>query len=299
MSANSKSLTEGQGFVRRAYPSAKLCIRGHEFAWGTRTFIVGIVNTTTDSFSGDGTGADPRAAAELARRMESEGADWIDIGGQSSRPGAVEVSSDVEAARVVPCIRAVRQVTDLPISVDTFHAAVARESLAAGADAVNDIFGLRRDSEMARVVAESGAALVAMHNQRGRKFHDVVDDIASGFEATLAICKAHQVPFERVVLDPGFGFGWTPEQNLEMLRRLPELHRSNLPLMVGTSRKSTIGFVLDLPAEERLEGTAATVALAIAGGADMVRVHDVREMARVVRMADAVVRANWRSRAAP
>ncbi len=282
----------------RSYHAASLSLSGREFAWGSRTYVMGIINVTPDSFSGDGLDGDSAAAVRQALAMEAAGADWLDIGGQSSRPGAVELSAEDEARRVVPCIEAVRAATRLPISVDTFHAAVARAAIAAGADAVNDIWGLRHDQEMARLFAEGGAALIAMHNQRGRRFHGVAGDVVAGFEATLALCARHGIPLERVILDPGFGFGWTPEQNLEMLRRLPELWRFELPLLLGTSRKSTIGFVLDAPVEERLEGTAATVALSIAGGADIVRVHDVREMVRVARVSDAVVRANWRHEAA-
>jgi dihydropteroate synthase len=161
---------------------------------------------------------------------------------------------------------------------------------------VNDITGLRGDPAMAEVVAQSGGALVAMHNQRGREVHDVVGDIAAGFDVSLKLAADAGINPGRIILDPGFGFGWTPEQNLEMVRRLPELGRFELPLLIGPSRKSTIGFVLDLPVKERLEGTSAAVALAIAGGADIVRVHDVREMRRVCLVADAIVRDNWRAK---
>jgi 2-amino-4-hydroxy-6-hydroxymethyldihydropteridine diphosphokinase len=178
----------------------------------------------------------------------------------------------------------------LPISVDTYHAAVARASLKAGADAVNDIWGLRKEPEMAQVVAEAGAAIIAMHNQRGRESGPVTRLVREGFLATLAICDAHGIPPAHVILDPGFGFGWTPEENLQMLDELAEFATLGLPLLVGTSRKSTIGHVLGgAPADDRLMGTAATVALAIANGADIVRVHDVAEMVQVTRMSDAVI----------
>ncbi len=280
--------------LTRTYAAPALRIRDRDFRWGERTWIMGIINVTPDSFSGDGLGGDPAAAAALARRFEAEGADILDIGAESSRPGAQELESDEELRRLLPCLEAVRAATSLPISVDTYHAAVAEAAIAAGADAVNDIWGLRRDPAMATVVARAGVPLIAMHNQRGRPFHDVAGDIAGGFEATLAIAAQAGIPPAHIILDPGFGFGWTPEQNLEMLRRLPELWRFELPLLVGTSRKSTIGLVLDLPVDQRLEGTAATVALAIAAGADLVRVHDVAAMARVARMSDAIVRANLR-----
>ncbi len=277
----------------RVYRAPSAVIRGREFRWGARTFIMGIINVTPDSFSGDGLGADAEAAAALARRFEAEGADIIDIGAESSRPGAEELDPAEELRRLLPPLRAVRRATTLPISVDTYHAAVAAAALEAGADAINDIWGLRRDPEMAAVVARAGCHLIAMHNQRGRPFHDVLGDIAAGFDVTLETAAAAGIPPDRVILDPGFGFGWTPEQNLEMLRRLPGLWPFQLPLLVGTSRKSTIGYVLDAPVDQRLEGTAATVALAIGAGADIVRVHDVAAMCRVARVADAVVRANW------
>lgn len=255
---------------------------------------MGIMNVTPDSFSGDGLAGNLDAVVSLAREFEAAGADVIDVGGESTRPGAAPIDVEEETRRVLPAIRAVREATSLPVSIDTCHAAVAEAALCAGADIVNDITGLRGDPEMAAVVARHAAPLVAMHNQRGREFHDVACDIAAGFEASLAIAAAAGIDRARVILDPGFGFGWAPEHNLEMIRRLPELWRFELPLLVGPSRKSTIGLVLDLPVEQRLEGTAATVALAIAGGADIVRVHDVREMVRVCRMADAIARDHWR-----
>ncbi len=254
-----------------------------------------IINVTPDSFSGDGTGGDPAKAAELARRFEAAGADIIDIGAESSRPGAEALDATTELERLMPSLEAVRAATSLPISVDTYHAATARRALEAGADIVNDIWGLRCDPEMARVAAEAGAPVVAMHNQRGRPFREVISDIACGFEASLAIAADAGIPPSRIILDPGFGFGWTPEQNLEMVRRLRELWRFELPLLLGPSRKSTIGFVLDAPVDQRLEGTAAVAALAIAGGVDILRVHDVEQMVKVARMADAVVRGRWRA----
>jgi dihydropteroate synthase len=254
-----------------------------------------IVNVTPDSFSGDGLAGDVAAAVALAREFEAAGADILDIGGESTRPGAGTLSPGDEAARVLPALGAIRAATSLPISIDTCHAAVAEAALDAGACVVNDIMGLRSDSAMAGLVARAGAALVAMHNQRGRQFHDVAGNIADGFEASLAIAREARIDPGRIILDPGFGFGWAPEHNMEMVRRLPELWRFNLPLLIGPSRKSTLGLVLDLPVDERVEGTAAAVALAIAGGADIVRVHDVRQMVRVCRVADAIARDNWRA----
>jgi dihydropteroate synthase len=273
-----------------------MVVGGRRFAWGERTFIMAIINVTPDSFSGDGIGSDVTASVRLARAFEAAGADILDIGGESTRPGASALAPEEEMARVLPALCAIREATSLPLSVDTCHATVARAALEAGASIVNDITGLRGDCEMAGVAAGGGAALVAMHNQRGKEVHDVVGDIAAGFEVSLKLAADAGIGPGRVILDPGFGFGWTPEQNLEMVRRLPELGRFELPLLIGPSRKSTIGFVLDVPVKERLEGTSAAVALAIAGGADIVRVHDVREMRRVCLVADAIVRGNWRAK---
>lgn len=297
-STNTKSLAEDGTRLRwppaRSYRARRLDLRSAVLEWGARTFVMGIINTTPDSFSGDGTGGDPSRAVELAVRFEAESADLLDLGAESSRPGAAPLPAEAELERLLPTLLALRDATDLPISVDTYHAEVARVALEAGADAINDISGLRADPAMADVVARSGCALIAMHNQRDRPFRDVAGDIASGWKATLSIAQTAGIEPGRVILDPGFGFGWTPEQNLEMLRRLPELWEFELPILVGTSRKSTLGYVLnDAPPGDRLEGTAATVALAVAAGADIVRVHDVREMVRVVRVADAVVRGNW------
>jgi len=268
-------------------------IGGQEFAWGSRTYVMGIVNVTPDSFSGDGLAYDTEAAVKQAARMCREGADLIDVGGESSRPGFEPISVEEEIRRTVPVIERLVREVDAPLSIDTCKAEVARAALAAGASLVNDVHGFRRDPEVAAVAAESGVPAVAMHNQRGRSAsggRDVIGDITAGLLESLRIAGERGLPRERVIVDPGFNFGWTEEQALEMLRRLGELRTLGRPILVGTSRKSTIGAVLGLPVEERLEGTAATVALAIAGGADIVRVHDVKEMVRVARMADAVVR---------
>jgi dihydropteroate synthase len=281
------------GPLARRYRYHHLVIRDRAFVWGERTYLMAVINVTPDSFSGDGLGGDVAAAVALARRFEADGADIIDIGGESTRPGAEPLAPEAEIARVIPAVTAIRAVTSLPISIDTTHAAVVEAALAAGADIVNDITGLRGDPAVATVAARHGAPVVAMHNQRGLKYHNVVRDIEAGFHETLRLAHEAGIPGSHIILDPGFGFGWTPEQNLEMLRRLPELWDLELPLLVGVSRKSTLGFVLDTPVEDRLEGTAAAVSLCVAGGADIVRVHDVREMRRVVRVADAIARANW------
>jgi dihydropteroate synthase len=252
---------------------------------------MGVVNVTPDSFSGDGLGTDADAAVRQAVRMVEDGVDIIDVGGESTRPGFAEVTAEEELRRVLPVIERLSQEIDAPISIDTYKAEVARAALAAGAHLVNDVHGFRREPELAAVAAERGVPAIAMHYQRGRDFHDTIGDVTAGLLESLRIAREHGLPEERVIIDPGFNFGWTDEQALEMLRRLAELQIFGRPVLVGTSRKSTIGKVLGgLPVEERLEGTAATVAIAIANGADIVRVHDVKEMVRVARVADAVIR---------
>ena len=277
--------------LKRSYLAPQAVLRGRVFAWGTRTYVMGIINVTPDSFSGDGLVGDVPAAVALAQAFEAAGADILDIGGESSRPGAAPVTPQEEAARVIPAFRAIREAVTLPMSIDTYHAGVAEAACCAGADLINDIHGFRFDARMADVAARQGVGAVAMHNQRGRTFHDVIGDIRAGFETTLEIAQAAGVQRSSLILDPGFGFGWRPEHNLEMLRRLPELWDYDLPLLTGTSRKSTLGAILNTAVEERLDGSAATVALSIAAGADLVRVHDVREMVRVARVTDAVVRS--------
>ena len=254
-----------------------------------------IVNVTPDSFSGDGLGPNPAAAAALAKRFAEEGADIIDVGAESTRPDATPVTPAQEAERAIPAVAAIRAATDLPISIDTQHAEVADAALEAGADMVNDINGLRAGPGMAAVVASRGAALVAMHNQRGRPPGDVVANVLAGWDESLRLAEEAGVARDRIVLDPGFGFGWTPGENLQIVRRMGELTVAGLPLLLGPSRKSTLGLVLDAPVEERLEGTAAAVAIAIAGGVDIIRVHDVAEMRRVAAVADAVTRGRWQA----
>jgi len=251
---------------------------------------MGIVNVSPESFSGDGV-ADLDEAVEQARRLAAEGADIIDIGGQSTRPGFDEMSVEAEIERIEPAIRRIVEAVELPVSIDSYRAEVAVAALEAGAHIVNDITGFRRDPGMARLVAAWGVPAVVMHNQRGRDFHDVIGDIKNGLNESLALAEDAGIQRQQLIIDPGFGFGWTVEQNLEMLRRLSELGELHLPILAGTSHKSTIGAVLGRPEAERIWGTAATVALAITKGADIVRVHDVVEMAQVARMTDAVVRA--------
>ena len=279
---------------RRAGPGTTV-IGGRPFEWGSRTYVAGVINMTPDSFSGDGLGGDVEAAVGQALRFQEWGADIIDVGGESTRPpslyaGAAPTSEDVEISRVIPVIEALHQRVDLPISVDTFKAEVARRALDAGASMINDIWGFTRDAEMARVAAEAGVPVILMHNQKHTRYADLVPDVIGALKRRCEAAVEAGVALENVILDPGMGFGKTAEHNLEILRRLGEFSVLGRPLLMGMSRKSTIGYVLDLPVEERVEGTAATVALSIANGADVVRVHDVKEMVRVARMSDAVVR---------
>jgi dihydropteroate synthase len=281
---------------------------GHRLEWGQRTYVMGIVNVTPDSFAGDGLLASEAQASmeqpeirervlaravEQARSFVAEGATLIDVGGESTRPGASSISPAEELARVLPVVRALRAAlpTDTIISIDTYRAEVARQALDAGADMINDIWGLRADPEMAALAAERQVPVVLMANMRGFHKREIVSDVLRFLAGSIELALAAGIAWEQIIVDPGIGFGTTPEENLALLRRLGELRSLGRPLLLGTSRKSTIGLVLGgLPPEERVEGTAATVALGIAQGADIVRVHDVRQMMRVVKMSDAVVR---------
>jgi dihydropteroate synthase len=274
----------------------------HSLAWGSRTYIMGIVNVTPDSFARDGLvfeGASREAivgaAVAKAQRMVGDGADLIDVGGESTRPSTIDeppLPAEIERARVVPVIVALRAA--LPpatiISIDTYKAATAAAALDAGADLVNDIWGLRVDPELAHLVAARAVPIVLMSNLRRASRHEPVADVTRALAGSIELALAAGIPWEHLILDPGFGFGLVGEENLRVRARLGELRAFARPLLVGTSRKAHIGLVLDTPVEDRLEGTAATVALAIAGGADIVRVHDVKQMTRVAKMADAVVR---------
>ena len=258
--------------------------------WGRRTYVMGIVNATQDSFSGDGVAGELDKAVALAKSFEASGVDIIDVGGASSRPGADPTPISVEKSRVVRVIEAINAEVELPISIDTTWAAVAEAALDAGASVVNDISGFQLDPDLSHLVADRGVGAVLMHNQRGLEHHDVIDDITSGFVTSLSVCDTAGVDSAKLILDPGFGFGWSVSQNLEILRRLPELVHLEFPLLIGTSKKSSIGTVLGSQVGERLFGTAATVAHAICAGIDVVRIHDAYEMRDVVTMSDAIVR---------
>lgn len=266
---------------------------GEPLIWGRRTYVMGIINLTPDSFSGDGLYGDPRAAVELAQRMEADGADIIDVGAESTRPDGQPISAAAETARLLPALSAICESVSIPVSADTYKASVARRAIDSGAAMVNDVWGCLADGAMAPVIAAAGVPAILMHNQSGTQYDNLVPDVLAGLGRIAGIAQAAGIAHRNIILDPGIGFGKTADHNLELLRRLPELRDLGYPMLLGVSRKSTIGRILNLPPEERLEGTAAAVAMSIAGGADIVRVHDVKEIVRVARMTDAIVR-DWR-----
>ncbi len=272
-----------------------------EFRWGERTYVMGIINLSPDSFSGDGI-TDLEAAVAQALRFVGQGADILDIGGESTRPGSAPVSVDEEAKRVVPVIERLASEVSVPLSIDTYKSEVARRALEAGATMINDQWGLKKDQHLAELAAEWGVPLILMSNQRDKGgydasvqrdtayYEDLMAEVISSLQKSLERALRLGVPRENIILDPGIGFGKTWQQDLEVINRLEELKELGRPILVGPSRKSFIKMVLDLPAGERVEGTAAAVAISIAKGADIVRVHDVLQMVRVCRISDAIVR---------
>ena len=260
-----------------------------EFRWGQRTYVMGIVNVDPDSFSGDGL-RDADTAIVQGKRFAAEGADIIDVGGESTRPGFDPISAEQELGRVLPVIESLTSELSVPVSIDTYKSEVARKSVAAGARMINDVWELKRDPKLARVAAEAGVPLVISQNQRDSRFHDFFPELIASLKRSIQVALDAGVAWDNIIIDPGVGFGKTAEQNVEIVRRLAEMKVLGRPILLGTSRKSFIGHVLDLPVDQRLEGTAATVAIGIANGADIVRVHDVAQMVRVARMSDAIVR---------
>jgi len=290
-----------------------LQIGNRTFIWGARTYVMGIINLTEDSFSGDGllsTAANApgmiQFALEQARQFLAAGVDILDVGGESTRPGSQPVSAEQELDRVLPVIQALAAELDSLISVDTYKAKVAEAALQAGAHIVNDVWGFRADPDMANVAARHGVPVILMHNRSswvnaevkerlgghyiGMAYDNLLEDIRRELLESAAIAKTAGIPDEKIILDPGIGFGKTVEQNLELLDRLGEIRSLGYPVLLGPSRKSFIGYTLDLPPDQRLEGTAATIAIGIDRGADIIRVHDVQAMVRVARMSDAIVR---------
>jgi dihydropteroate synthase len=301
-----------------------LKIGNRTLAWGERTYVMGILNLTPDSFSGDGLipsaplSSLPPFSAKMggdtlggslrqARRFQAAGVDLLDVGGESTRPGSQSVEAEEELRRVIPTIRVVAaEFPEALISIDTYKAVVAEAALQAGAQIVNDVWGLRADAELARVAAHHQAAVVLMHNRskpanvevrerlgkayQGAQYGNLLDEVKRELMESVAIARSAGIPDERIILDPGIGFGKTVAQNLELIDRLDEIRALGFPVLIGPSRKSFIGYTLNLPPDQRLEGTAAAVAIGIARGADIVRVHDVEAMLRVARMSDAISR---------
>ncbi|MFA4967595.1 MAG: dihydropteroate synthase [Candidatus Margulisiibacteriota bacterium] len=275
---------------------APVKIKGKPLPFGKKTYIMGILNVTPDSFSDGGKFLDADSAISHADRMIKEGADIIDVGGESTRPGAASVPAKIEMDRIIPVIRALSK-RKIIISVDTRKASVAEAAVKAGAHIINDISGLRHDKKMARVAAKYGVPVVVMHIKGTPKtmqfltnYEDIMMELIDYFEKSIEIAENAGILRNQIIIDPGFGFGKTPEQNLEIIKHLRELKVLGSPILIGTSRKSTIGKVLDLPAGQRIEGTAATVSVAILNGADIIRVHDVDQMKKVVKMTDAIAR---------
>jgi len=293
-----------------------LIIGKRTLTWGERTYVMGILNLTPDSFSGDGllasTSSNPASTGEQpglreARRFLDAGVDILDVGGESTRPGSQPVDTDEELRRVLPTLRAIlAEFPDALISIDTYKAAVAEEALQAGASIVNDVWGLRADPDLAKVVARTQATVVLMHNRSkpasvevrerlgkaylGAEYQNLLEDVRRELLESVTIARSAGIPDEHIILDPGIGFGKTVEQNLELINRLDQIRALGFPVLLGPSRKSFIGYTLNLPPDQRLEGTAATIAIGIARGADIVRVHDVEPMLQVARMTDAIVR---------
>ncbi|MCX2829479.1 MULTISPECIES: dihydropteroate synthase [Bacillus] len=255
----------------------------------TKTLIMGILNVTPDSFSDGGNYDEMNAAVSHAREMVSNGADIIDIGGESTRPGFAKVSVEEELGRVIPMIQAVSKEVKVPISIDTYKAEVAKQAIEAGAHIINDIWGAKAEPKIAEVAAHYNVPIILMHNRDNTNYRNLIADMIADLYESVKIAKGAGVPDENIVLDPGIGFAKTPEQNLEAMRNLEKLHVLGYPVLLATSRKSFIGHVLDLPVEERVEGTGASICLGIDKGCEMIRVHDVKEMARMAKMMDAMI----------
>jgi dihydropteroate synthase len=287
-----------------------LHVGNSEFQWGSRTYVMGILNITPDSFSGDGLlsrGNNLERSLRQAEYFLKYEVDILDVGGESTRPGSQPVSAEAELERVIPVIQAiVREFPEALISIDTYKSRVAEKAFEAGARILNDVWGLRADPELANVAAQSKVPVILMHNRSnpagvevrealgnayiGSEYGDLIEDVKRELLAGVELAKKAGVEERRIILDPGIGFGKTREHNLELVNRLDEIRSLGYPILLGPSRKSFIGFTLDLPADQRIEGTAAAIAVGIARGADIIRVHDVKEMTRVARMTDAIVR---------
>lgn len=264
-------------------------IGSRDFATTGHTYIMGILNVTPDSFSDGGKFNQIDAALKHAEEMIGDGADVIDIGGESTRPGYTKISDEEEIDRVVPVIEAVKKEFEIPISVDTYKSRVAEAAAQAGADLINDIWGLKYDPHMAETIAKSGLACCLMHNRDNTEYRNFMEDMKQDLRETIALAKAAGIADDKIILDPGVGFAKSYENNLEVIRRLKEFNELKYPVLLGTSRKSVIGLTLDLPAAERVEGTIVTTVMAVEAGCMFVRVHDVKENHRAIQMAEAIL----------
>ena len=264
-------------------------IGSRDFATTGHTYIMGILNVTPDSFSDGGKFNQIDAALKHAEEMIRDGADVIDIGGESTRPGYTKISDEEETGRVVPVIEAVKKEFEIPISVDTYKSGVAEAAAQAGADLINDIWGLKYDARMAEVIAKSGLACCLMHNRDNTEYRNFMEDMKQDLRETIALAKAAGIADDKIILDPGVGFAKSYENNLEVIRRLKEFNELKYPVLLGTSRKSVIGLTIDLPAAERVEGTIVTTVMAVEAGCMFVRVHDVKENHRAIQMAEAIL----------
>lgn len=262
---------------------------GKKITLGERTIVMGILNVTPDSFSDGGKYLSPEKAVIRAVKMVEHGADIIDVGGESTRPGHETVPMDKELKRILPVVKLLSKEIEVPISIDTYKAEVARRAVEAGASIINDVWGLRKDPYMAKTVAELDVPYIMMHNQHRTDYTDIMQDMIFSFKEGIEIALEEGIRIENIIIDPGIGFGKTCGHNLEVINRMKELEVLGYPILLGPSRKSFIGKVLDLPEDERLEGTATAVTIGIVNGADIIRVHDVKEMVRVARMADAII----------
>ena len=264
-------------------------IGNRTFDTAHHTYVMGILNVTPDSFSDGGKFHRLDAALRHAEEMVADGADILDIGGESTRPGHTVITDQEEIDRVVPVIEAVKARFDVPVSVDTYKGAVTEAALEAGADLVNDIWGFRHDSHVAELTAQYGAACCLMHNRHEAVYEDFLSDLITDLQESVAIALDAGVERDKIMIDPGVGFGKTYEMNLACIRHLEQLHRLDLPILLGTSRKSVIGLTLDLPTDQRLEGTLVTTVMAVLKDCAFVRVHDVKENLRAIRMTEAIL----------
>jgi dihydropteroate synthase len=254
-----------------------------------KTMVMGILNVTPDSFSDGGHFNEIEKAVERAKQMVHDGADLIDIGGESTRPGHAPVSVQEEINRVVPVIKAISKAVSVPISIDTYKAETAKQAVLAGAHIINDVWGAKKDPDMAKVAAELGVPIILMHNREKQDYHQFIPDVIKDLEESIRIVREAGVREEQIILDPGIGFAKDVEQNIAMMQNLDKVVEMNFPVLLATSRKSTIGHILNLPVEERMEGTGATVCYGIQKGCHMIRVHDVKEMSRMTKMMDVLI----------